>query len=47
MTSRPGDRNKKVFPLLQKLAQEKGFEDRLLLTDEVGAVVEFVVRRGA
>jgi predicted Rossmann-fold nucleotide-binding protein len=47
MTSRPGDRNKKVFPLLQKLAQEKGFEDRLLLTDEVGAVVEFVVRRWA
>ncbi|UQA56280.1 LOG family protein [Polyangium aurulentum] len=47
MTTRPGDKNKKVLPLLQKLAQEKGFEAELLVTDEVGAVVDFVVRRWA
>jgi uncharacterized protein YihD (DUF1040 family) len=45
MPERPDDKRKKVFPLVQKLAREKGFEGELLLTDEVGAVVEFVVRR--
>jgi predicted Rossmann-fold nucleotide-binding protein len=35
-------RSKPVYPLLRKLAEEKGFADDLLLTDAIGAVLRFL-----
>lgn len=38
----PADRRKPVFPLLRKLAAEKGFEDYLLLTSREADIVPFI-----
>ena len=35
-------RSKPVYPLLHKLAEEKGFAADLLLTDDIGAVLRFL-----
>ena len=39
----PKDKRKKVYPLLEKLATEKGFGDYLLLTDDLDAIVPYLV----
>ena len=39
-----GERSKPAFPLLEKLAAEKGFSDRLLLTDSVKDIVDHIKR---
>lgn len=39
----PKDKRKKVYPLLEKLATEKGFSDYLLLTDDLDAIVPYLV----
>jgi predicted Rossmann-fold nucleotide-binding protein len=38
----PKDKRKKVYPVLEKLALEKGFSDYLLITDDPTAVVKFI-----
>lgn len=38
----PADKRKKVYPLLEKLATEKGFSDYLLITDEAAAILKFI-----
>jgi predicted Rossmann-fold nucleotide-binding protein len=38
----PADRRKPVYPLLQKMAEEKGFADYLLLTDDLSTVRHFL-----
>ncbi|MBL8232034.1 MAG: hypothetical protein JNL98_26295 [Bryobacterales bacterium] len=40
--SDPNDRRKPAYPLLRKLAAEKGFEDYLLLTGDLAAIVPFL-----
>ena len=42
MSDDPGDRRMQVFPLLQKLASEKDFADKLLLTDSLGGIVTHI-----
>jgi len=38
----PADRRKPVYPLLQKLAREKNFEDYVLLSDDIETIVAFL-----
>jgi predicted Rossmann-fold nucleotide-binding protein len=38
----PKDKRKGAYQLVEKLASEKGFSDRLLLTDDVSAIVKFI-----
>ncbi|QEL19186.1 LOG family protein [Limnoglobus roseus] len=38
----PNDKRKKVYPVLQKLANEKKFDDYILLTDDPAAIVQFI-----
>lgn len=38
----PKDKRKKVYPLLEKLAAEKGFGDYLLLTDDLSSIVPYL-----
>lgn len=40
MTQGNDDRRKQVYPLLKKLASEKGFEKQLLLTDSLAEIVK-------
>jgi len=42
MSDSPDDRRKKVWPLLRKLALEKGFADRVSLVDSVGQIAETI-----
>ncbi len=37
-----GDKRKPAYPLLRKLASERGFDDYLLLTDDEAAIVAFL-----
>ena len=41
-----GDRRKPAYPLLRALAEERGFADRLLLTDDLDEAVRFLRERG-
>jgi predicted Rossmann-fold nucleotide-binding protein len=38
----PKDKRKNAYPLLEKLASEMGFSNRLLLTDDISAIVKFI-----
>jgi predicted Rossmann-fold nucleotide-binding protein len=38
----PKNKKKKVYPVLEKLAAEKGFRDYLLLTDKPDEILEFI-----
>jgi predicted Rossmann-fold nucleotide-binding protein len=38
----PRDKRKSVYPLLEKLATEKGFSEYLLVTDDIGAIIPFL-----
>ena len=38
----PSDRRKSAYPLLEKLATERGFNDYVLLTDDLSSVVPFL-----
>jgi predicted Rossmann-fold nucleotide-binding protein len=46
VASAAGDRRKPAYPLLRALAEEKGFADRLLLTDDLDEAVRFLRERG-
>lgn len=38
----PKNRKKDVYSLLEKLAVEKGFSDKLLITDDMSAIIKFI-----
>lgn len=38
----PKDKRKKVYPIVEKLASEKGFGDYLLLTDDLESIIPFL-----
>ena len=38
----PNGKRKQAYPLLRKLATEKGFDDYLLLSDDAVAIVQFI-----
>jgi hypothetical protein len=38
----PVDKRKKLYPVLEKLAVEKGFSDYLLITDDTAAILKFI-----
>jgi hypothetical protein len=40
--ARPGDRRKPAYPLLRQLAEERGFADYLLLTDDCAEALRFL-----
>lgn len=46
LASAAGDRRKPAYPLLRALAEEKGFADRVLLTDDLDEAVRFLRERG-
>jgi predicted Rossmann-fold nucleotide-binding protein len=46
VASAAGDRRKPAYPLLRALAEEKGFADRVLLTDDLDEAVRFLRERG-
>ena len=41
----PSDRRKPLYPLLERLAIEKGFTEDLLLTDDTNQVLQFLQSR--
>lgn len=38
----PADKRKEAYPLLEKLASERGFSSKLLLTDDTAEIVKFI-----
>jgi predicted Rossmann-fold nucleotide-binding protein len=42
MRHNPADKRKKVYPLLEKLAVEKGFSDYIIATDDPAEIVKFI-----
>ncbi len=38
------DKRKKVFPMVRKLAEEKGFTHRLIVTDSLGEMVDVITK---
>lgn len=46
MPTSPSDRRKKVYPLLRKLAAEKGFTNRVVVTDSAREVLRVIAELG-